>query len=550
MRKYILFCFLFFTLAATAQKKGKEDKVLLENLKKHIGLLAADSLGGRRTGTRGEASAARYLYDAFKGMGLEPKGTIQYLQPFEIDEGRQIAAATHLSVDGKLLELGKEFFPLAFSGNGAVQALPSLSLHEAEMPWFVDLKETLESAQNNPHHDVEAYIRNMAKTLKAKGATALLVFNSTALPDGVVFDANDRSDVAPLPVVYITKEGMKKYFNDPSATLDISLKTELSPKIRTGTNVVGFVNNKAATTVVLGAHFDHLGFGEDGNSLQQNGNQIHNGADDNASGTAALLELARILKASGPKNQNYLFIAFSGEELGLFGSKYFTEHPTVDLASVAYMINMDMVGRLNPQSGTLTIGGYGTSPAWGTAFGAAGKRGLYKEGLQYRFDSSGSGPSDHTSFYRKNIPVLFYFTGLHTDYHKPTDDADKINYEGLLHIIKHIQSVVSLQSKAPKPLFTPTKEMQVGAATAFKVTLGIMPDYSFSGKGVRVDGIIDNRPAQKAGMKAGDVIVQLGDIEITSMEKYMEALGRFNKGQTTTVVYQRGAEQQKAQVAF
>ncbi len=550
MRKFIVLYFLFFSFAAPAQKKGKEDRALLENLKKHIGLLAADSLQGRRTGTPGEASAARYLYDAFKSMGLEPKGTIQFLQPFDVDEGRQVAAATHLSVEGKLLELGKEFFPLAFSGNGAVQALPSLSLHEADMPWFIDLKETLESARNNPHYDAAAYIRNTAKAVKAKGATALLVYNSGALPDGVAFNATDRSDVAPLPVMYITKEGMKKYFNDPSATLDISLKTELTPKIRTGTNVMGFINNGAPATVVLGAHFDHLGFGEDGNSLQPGQSGVHNGADDNASGTAALLELARLLKASGPKNQNYLFIAFSGEELGLFGSKYFTEHPTVDLASVAYMINMDMVGRLNPQSSMLTVGGYGTSPAWGTAFGAAGKKGLYKEGLQYRFDSSGAGPSDHTSFYRKNIPVLFYFTGLHTDYHKPTDDADKINYEGLLRIIRHIQSVVSLQSKAPKPLFTPTKETQMGAATAFKVTLGIMPDYSFSGKGVRVDGIIDNRPAQKAGMKAGDVIVQLGDIEITSMEKYMEALGQFNKGQTTTVVYQRGADKQKAQVAF
>jgi aminopeptidase YwaD len=551
MRKLFVFCSLFFTLAAPAQKKGKEDRVLVENLKRHIGFLAADSLGGRRTGTRGEASAARYIYDAFKGMGLEPKGTIQYLQPFDVDEGKQIAAATHLSVEGKLLQLGKEFFPLAFSGNGAVQALPSLSLQEAEMPWFVDLKETLESARNNPHYDVEAYIRNKAKSVKEKGGTALLVYNSATVPDGVSFKATDRSETAPIPVLYITKEGMNKYFNDPSATLDISLKTELSPKIRTGTNVVGFINNKAATTVVLGAHFDHLGFGEDGNSLQPASSQVHNGADDNASGTAALLELARVLKTSGPRNQNFLFIAFSGEELGLFGSKYFTEHPTIDLASVAYMINMDMVGRLSAQSGTLTVGGYGTSPAWGTAFGAAGKRGLYKESLQYRFDSSGTGPSDHTSFYRKAVPVLFYFTGLHTDYHKPSDDADKINYEGLGHIVKHIQSLVSLQSKTPgKPVFTPTKEVQMGAAAAFKVTLGIMPDYSFGGKGVRVDGIIDNRPAQKAGMKAGDVIVQLGDIEITSMEKYMEALGQFNKGQKTNVVYQRGAEKQNAQVEF
>lgn len=551
MRKPLLLCCLLYTLAAPAQKIKKEDRQLLDNLKKHVSILAADSLQGRRTGTAGEASAARYLFDAFKNAGLEPKGTIQYLQPFEVYEGKQVNRPTHLSVEGKQLQLGKEYFPLAFSANGSVQAMPSMSLHESDMPWFVDLKETLEKNSNNPHYDLEAFVRNKAKEVKQKGGTALLVYNSTGKGEELRFNAGDRSDLAPVPVVYLTPDAVKKYFHDPSATLDISLRTDLGAKNRTGTNVVGFINNNAPTTVVLGAHFDHLGMGEDGNSLQPNASQIHNGADDNASGTAALVELARLLKTAGPKKHNYLFIAFSGEELGLYGSKYFVDHPTIDLNSVAYMINMDMVGRLSPQSPTLTIGGYGTTPVWANLLNTSGKRGIYRDGFQYRIDSSGTGPSDHTSFYRKNIPVLFYFTGLHTDYHKPSDDADKINYDGMLHIVKHIQSLIALQAQTGgKPQFTPTREVQMGSATAFKVTLGIMPDYTFGGKGVRVDGVSDNRPAQKAGIRTGDIILQLGDLEVSSMEKYMEALGRFNKGEKTTVLYQRGKEQLKAQVEF
>lgn len=552
MRKPLLFLSLFFALTIHAQKLKKDDRLLLDNLKKHISILAADSLQGRRTGTAGEARAARYLYDAFMAIGLEPKGTVQYLQPFEVYEGRQVNAPTHLSVDGKLLQLGKDFYPLAFSPNVTIQALPSMSLQEADMPWFADLKETVEQARNNPHFDLEAFVRNKAKEVKQKGGTALFVYNTSALEDGIRFNSSDRSDLAPVPVIYLTKDAVKKYFRDPFATLDISLKTDLGAKTRTGTNVAGYINNHAATTVVLGAHFDHLGMGEDGNALQPNANLIHNGADDNASGTAALVELARLLKNAGPKNQNYLFVAFSGEELGLFGSKYFTDHPTIDLSTVSYMINMDMVGRLNPASPTLTIGGYGTSPAWGAVFSTSGKKALYKEGLQYRFDSSGAGPSDHTSFYRKGIPVLFYFTGLHSDYHKPSDDVEKINYEGLLQIVRHIQSLINQQSKASsgKLAFTPTREMQMGAAAAFRVTLGIMPDYTYGGKGVRVDGVSDNKPAQKAGIKTGDVILQLGEIETSSLEKYMEALGKFNKGQKTVVLYQRGGERLSAQVEF
>jgi hypothetical protein len=313
----------------------------------------------------------------------------------------------------------------------------------------------------------------------------------------------------------------------------------MGEKKRTGHNVVGYIDNSAPTTVILGAHFDHLGYGEDGNSMLRTGEKlIHNGADDNASGTAALIELARILKTSKAKSNNYLFIAFSGEELGLFGSKFFTENPTIDLKTVNYMINMDMVGRLNDSTKTLAIGGYGTSPIWATVIHTKDK----KLPFVIKLDSSGTGPSDHTSFYRKDIPVLFFFTGQHKDYHRPTDDADRINYDGELGIVNYIINIITnLNKQTQKLAFAKTRETSVSMAP-FKVTLGIMPDYTFSGTGVRADGVTDGRPAAKAGLKAGDVIIQLGENIITSMENYMQALNKFNKGDKTKVKFKRGNE--------
>lgn len=312
---------------------------------------------------------------------------------------------------------------------------------------------------------------------------------------------------------------------------------------RSGKNVIGYIDNGAQRTVVIGAHYDHLGFGEDNTSLYRGKDkQIHNGADDNASGTAALIELARMLKASGSKTNNYLFIAFSGEELGLFGSKFFVQHPTVDLSSTNYMINMDMVGRLNDSTKTLTVGGYGTSPAWGQLYSQQGKEALYPAAT-YRFDSSGTGPSDHTSFYQKGIPVLFYFTGLHSDYHKPTDDVEKINLAGEAAVVQHVYSLVRAASKLPgKISFSKTREVQMGTATRFSVTLGILPDYTFSGAGVRIDGVSEGKAAQKAGLREGDVITSLDDHRTTSMESYMQALSSFKKGDKAAVHYTRAGK--------
>ena len=203
-----------------------------------------------------------------------------------------------------------------------------------------------------------------------------------------------------------------------------------------------------------------------------------------------------------------MFIAFSGEELGLFGSKYYTEHPTIDLAKVNYMINMDMVGRLNDSSKTVTIGGYGTSPEWGNLFTTISS----DQNFINRYDSSGTGPSDHTSFYLKDIPVLFFFTGVHSDYHRPTDDADKINYTGEYRIVKYIYKVIEAANNKGRLAFSKTRETPAGDRIKLNVTMGIMPDYAFSGTGVRADGISDGRPAQKAGIKPGDIILQLGEL--------------------------------------
>jgi aminopeptidase YwaD len=552
IKNFFLFSFFLSASLAQAQKLKKEDKLIVANLQQHIQYLADDKLEGRRTGTPGEKLAAAYISNEFKKAGLLPRGSDAYYQPFDVAEGKQINASTYLTIDGKSLALNREFFPLIVSPNVTMEALPSLALQEPNMPWFFDLKDLIEESAGNPHFDITEAIIKSTKEVKKKGATAIFLYNTSAKEDGIQFNGKEKLEQLSIPVIYLTKEAAKKYLTDPSATLDMKLKVDIGEKKRTGTNVIGYIDNGAASTVILGAHFDHLGYGEDGNSREvEKKNQIHNGADDNASGTAAVIELARLLKESKGKNNNYLFICFSGEELGLFGSKYFTEHPTVDLGTVNYMINMDMIGRLNDSLHTVTVGGYGTSPSWGELYRLSGKKSLYNSNLSFHFDSSGTGPSDHTSFYLKSIPVLFYFTGLHSDYHKPTDDFDKINYNGEMNVIKHIMSLVEAEDRQKNKLaFTKTRETQTTTSARFSVTLGIMPDYTFSGTGVRVDGVSDNKPAQKAGLKAGDVVLSLGEYKTSTLESYMQALGKFKKGDKTTVTYNRGAETLSSAVEF
>ena len=547
LRIKLLIAITLVVTSSFAQKIKKEDKITLANLKAHISFLADDKLEGRRAGSSGEKLAMEYISEKLRANGIQPRGTEGYFQSFDINEGKQIGEKTAFSINDTSLKAGEDFFPFLFSAEKSLEASPAIAIQEADMPWFIDLKEIIEENKPNPHFDLVDYIKTNSKKAHNRGATAVIIYNTSADDDKLAFNPKEKTDQLSIPVIYVKKEAAKKYFNDPTATLNIKLNVEISEKKRIGHNVIGYIDNGAATTVILGAHFDHLGYGEDGNSLLRTGEKlIHNGADDNASGTSALIELARILKTTKAKNNNYLFIAFSGEELGLFGSRYFTENPTIDLKTTNYMINMDMVGRLNDSTRTLAVGGFGTSPTWSSVINANDK----KLPFAIKIDSSGTGPSDHTSFYRKDIPVLFFFTGQHKDYHRPSDDADKINYEGELAVINYINNLITNLNKQTQRLaFTKTREQQV-SMSAFKVTMGIMPDYTFAGVGVRADGVTDGRPASKAGLKAGDIIIQLGENAITSVENYMKALNKFNKGDKTKVKYKRGNETIESDVQF
>jgi len=545
--RLILVSIFIFTVAANAQKQKKADKISRDNLQAHIKYLADDKLEGRRAGSRGEKLAMEYISSKFKTVGLLPKGSEGYYQPFEINEGLQINEGTYFTINDAALAAGQDFFPFPYSAEKTIDASPAIAIQEADMPWFIDLKDILEENKQNPHFDLNDYIKKNSQKAYDRAATAVVIYNTSADDDKLSFNPKDRSEPLPLPVIYVNKEAASKYFSDATATLNIKLNVDIGEKKRNGHNVIGYIDNGAATTVVLGAHFDHLGYGEDGNSMLRTGEKlIHNGADDNASGTAALIELARILKASKTKNSNFLFIAFSGEELGLYGSKYFTENPTIDLKTINYMINMDMVGRLNDSTKSLAVGGFGTSPLWATVIKPNDK----KLPFVIKIDSSGTGPSDHTSFYRKDIPVLFFFTGQHKDYHRPSDDPERINYEGELLIVNYINTLITNINKQNRKLaFTKTRETQV-SMSPFKVTLGIMPDYTFSGAGVRADGVTEGRPASKAGLKAGDVIIKLGETDITSMDSYMQALNKLNKGDKAKITYKRGGETLESDIQF
>ena len=502
---------------------------------------------GRRSGTSGEVLASDYVTGGFIKAGLKPLGDSgTYLQRFEIYDGRDITH-TRFSINNADLILNTEFIPLPFSAPGKADGSPAIALQESGSPWFYDLKETVEAAQSNPHFDMDKLLREKTRLFEGKGATAVIFYNSSKTDDGIVFDPAEGIKPEKIPVLYVTKTGRKKYLRDISQSLDVLIDVQMTEKKRWGHNVIGFLDVGAPYTVVIGAHYDHLGYGEDGNSLYHGAEKkIHPGADDNASGTAALMELARLLKKTKNLRTNYLFVAFSGEESGLIGSKYFTEHPSVALSKISYMVNMDMIGRLNDSTHVLTIGGFGTSPQWAALIGGT----LNNKIFVLNADSSGTGPSDHTSFYLKNIPVLFFFTGIHPDYHKPTDLPDKINYVGEMEVIHLIYDITQKMDGMNKPVFAKTRDKQFGVAPAFNVTLGLMPDYSFSGSGLRIDAISEGRPAEKAGLKAGDIITKLGDYSVISLQTYMEALSKFNRGDQTTVEFLRDKAEMKAAVQF
>ncbi|HTN46261.1 MAG TPA: M28 family peptidase [Flavipsychrobacter sp.] len=524
--------FLLFSAVLSAQTKA--DKKNIRRLKADITYLASEELEGRRTSTEGEQKAASFLESRYKKDRIKPYKE-NYKIPFQFVYGKEATNLTNLTIDGKTLKLHDEFFPMPFSANSGktLEADVMQDMLEQDNIWLMPLYKNKEESED-AHFDYEKTMGEKALLASKQGATAVIFFDNFGAKYPVSYNPKSEVDEAKIPVLFLHHQAYQSYISKNSSNT-LSLRTELRKTELTGTNVAGYIDNKAPYTVVLGAHFDHLGFGEDGSSTYRGKDRlVHNGADDNASGSAGLLQLASWIKNKRLNRYNYLFIHFSGEEMGLLGSKAIVRQMGFDSTKIAYMINMDMIGRLNDSTHALTVGGVGTSPIWPVIVENG------RKDFKINVDSSGVGPSDHTSFYHQGIPVLFFFTGIHHDYHKPSDDADKINYNGELTILKYIYNTVVAMDGQPKPKFTPTKQSAAGKVK-FKVTMGIMPDYSYeNGDGLRVDGVTEDRPAIRAGIKAGDIITQIGDHKVKGIQTYMEALGKFKEGDMVKVKLKRG----------
>jgi len=528
---FVVSCFVAQS-ATYAQGIGNDE--LYKQLQDDISYLASDALEGRRTGTEGERKAAEYIERRYQQMHIAPyKST--YYHPFRFTYGKETGVATRISINNVELKCNDDCFPLPFSANKKASGDILPDVMEQGSAWLMPLYASQEEA-DNPHFEWEKIVFEKSREAAKQGATAVIFYGSYDSKYPPSFNGQSIYEAVDIPVVYISNKTYKKLVVDRqtgntglSTVLDINVtKTE-----RSGNNLAAYIDNGAQYTVVLGAHYDHLGYGEDHNSLHANAAKdhlIHHGADDNASGTAALLEMARRIKHNKKLHHyNYLFVNFSGEELGLYGSKAFVKEEGLDSNKIAYMINMDMVGRLNDSTHALTLGGVGTSPSWAEVVPMAGND------FKLNIDSAGVGPSDHTSFYNAGIPVLFFFTGTHKDYHKPSDKADLINYRGEALVLIYVAKVVAKMDKEQiKPKYTVTRQTNTGK-TRYKVSLGIMPDYTFDAGGVRVDGVTENKPAIRAGIKTGDIITRLGESKVSGMQSYMEALGKLTPGDKTEV---------------
>jgi aminopeptidase YwaD len=563
MRYLLAIIYTIATLNAYAQKEEESTK----RFKTDIQYLASDQLEGRLTGSTGESRSSLYIADEFKKFKLSPLGDSgSYLQNFSVIRLRISQSKAPLLWQDKafkivgLLPKDGEFYPISQSINrdsldkvGVFQAGYGIQAADVNHDDYRDTTGIrgkvfairLGSPEsNNAHSRFEPYEGinykvDLAIKMGARGVVFYRLDTLTEAPKGKL----DRN-VKPrsIPVVYVSTMQ-----HSLMIATEISFQVNIIQLNATAHNVIGFINNKKKKTIIIGAHQDHLGYNEFGGSRDTRGGQIHNGADDNASGVAMMLELMRKIKKSKKlRKNNYIFIAFSGEEQGLIGSNYFVNHPVVDIKTIKYMLNFDMVGRLDSNKKVLMVYGVGTTPEWKNSIS---KLKTDSTQIKVRTTESGTGSSDHTNFYYQNIPVLHFFTGQHYDYHMPSDDEEKINYHGMYLCYDVILQMITSVNKKKEMPFTATKSEE-STKMSFKVTLGIMPDYIFDGTGLRVDGVNIGKPGEKAGLLKGDIILQLGEYRISNIQDYMKALGGMKKGDTVKMKILRGTEEKELSVTF
>ena len=541
-----------------------EPRQAITNLKNDIRFLSSDSLEGRATGSKGEKLAAEYIIGEWKRMGIgSDKMHTDFKQAFTFTQKKSPGSNCEFKMIAgsatEVFRIGSNFWPLSYSSSsiGFSKAIymnygiaaPELYHNDYDKKLNLDGKVFVMKVGNpdgiNPHSHFSKYDISYRIDEAIKHGASAVVFVSddsqVEIPDSSIsLKIQSRS----IPVIFCNNAKLGQGHFPKDAVMFV--KTEIDKTETTGNNLMAFIDNGAENTVVIGAHYDHLGYGEVSGSLHKHGEKaIHNGADDNASGIAAMLELSRRLKASTiPQKYNYMFCAFSGEEWGLYGSSSLMKNLPMHTSRINYMINMDMVGRLDTAKKTLLIYGTGSSPSWRVLDDIAATSFTIKK------SESGVGPSDHTSFYKENIPVLHFFTGQHSDYHKPSDDEKYINYPGLVSIVDYIFELTQKMNDKEKIAFTKTKDSDNESAPRFKVSLGIMPDYVYEGEGVKADGVTDGKPAAKAGLLKGDIIMQLGSTKTLDMMAYSKALANYAKGDKAEVIYMRNGKEMKVVVEF
>ncbi len=574
---FLLFCGVVSLLSASPEIR--EEEIL-----SHIRYLASPELQGRRAGTPGAEKSARYIAGLFRRWGLQPPpGQKSFYQTFAFTYGFRLGphnlAEVEIGEERMSLKVGKDYQPLAFSENAEVTGpvvFVGYGIRGGDIPYNdyqgVSVKDKIALVMrytpegDNPHSPFFPYapLRYKAMVAREQGAKAVIFVTGPESPSREEFPSfqADASFVdSGIPTIVVRTEVAEKMVSATGKDLreiqqeinrtkrplsfdlpvKVHLKTEVVRERRKTANVIGYLPGSdpqlREEVVIIGAHYDHLGLGGEGSRARRPYGAIHYGADDNASGTAGVLELAEYFASRQPRPaRSLLFIAFSGEEMGLLGSSFYVKSPVIPLEKTAAMINFDMIGRL--RRGRLVTIGTGSSPIWKPLLQKANN----PLGLRLVESESGFGASDQTPFYSKGIPVLFFFTGSHAEYHTPEDTWETINADGERKVLELAVRVVEAVANHPeRPAFTrvPSTERMPGA---FRVYLGTIPDYSEEVVGVRLTGVREGSPAEKAGLREGDIIVQVGGREIRNVYDYTYALADLEPGQPVTIVVVRGGK--------
>lgn len=569
---------------STAPSVPQKPRQFHVDLKQTITYLASDELEGRLIGTPGIQRAADLIADDFSKLGLSPAPGLQgYFQPFQMTTSvNPDAAKTTLTMGDHPFALAKDFVPMRFSAEKQVSAPvvfagygESISDRHYDDYAGTDVKgkivlimrfdpqdpKTKQSwfADKEQDYSSHAALQEKVSAAVHAGAAGAIVVNPplSHADEGMMPFTRTVPFGAAIPVVQVTPavadqilkqggapdlktlEGQIDDSGKPDSvalhdvTLNISVGFHRTQK--TVENVAALLPGKGAHAdeyVVVGAHYDHLGHGGPG-SLAPWSRAIHHGADDNGSGTTAMLGIADRFAHAGPQERSILFIAFTGEEEGLIGSEYFVNHPPVPLEKIVAMLNLDMVGRISDDK--LLIGGMGTAADFPELLKKADEGVSLKLG---EFGKGGIGPSDHMSFAMKKIPVLFFYDKMLIDYHRPTDTADKINFAGLDQVVDLGQRVATAMTTMPRQQYNGSYDnqglSQMGVGHGSRASLGVVPDYSEgedAAGGVKITGTVSGSAAEKAGLKANDVIVQFNDKKIDNLMDLTNALAAGKPGQ-------------------